>query len=47
MDMPYRQVSLAVVRDPVHHQKTKLIATITVHHNKRIEHVARSAQDET
>lgn len=47
MSMPYRQVSLAVVRDPVHRQKTKLVATITVHHNKRNEHVARDAQDET
>jgi hypothetical protein len=47
MSLPYEQVSLAVVRDPTQHRSTKLVATVTVHHNKRHEHVARDAQDET
>lgn len=47
MQMKYRDVKLVVVRDPNRQQRTKLVANITIHHNKKSPHKARDSQDET
>ncbi|KPM35006.1 hypothetical protein AK830_g11561 [Neonectria ditissima] len=46
MEILYRQISFAIVRDPNNHSKTKLVTTITIEQNKRDKNKARTAQNE-
>jgi hypothetical protein len=46
MQMPYRCVKLAVVRDPKNKKDTKLIVTFLHRHSKGRKHLARGSQDD-
>ncbi|KAK7408680.1 hypothetical protein QQX98_009148 [Neonectria punicea] len=46
MEMKYRQVSFAIVRDLNNRSETKLVATVSIEQNKRDQNKARTAQNE-
>ena len=46
LGMPYRDVELAVVRDPESRDRTRLVATFTVKRNKRRAKVVKKSQDD-
>ena len=46
VNLKYKQFNLGVVRDPEHPEKTKLVVTPTIQHNKRKEKIIRKTQDE-
>lgn len=46
MNFKYRDIEMAVVRDPKDHNRTALIATINVEQNKRQANKAQTSQDD-
>jgi hypothetical protein len=46
MNLPYRQIQLAVVRDPDNPAKTKIVATIAVNIVKKRKHSGRGPKDD-